>query len=66
MLVALVAAAAFELVQLHEGVYAALVQPAPPMYVFANALIVIDDEAVTVVDTHRHISGTERRRSDDR
>ena len=51
MLFALLAGVAFEIVQIHEGVYAARVQPAPPMYVFANALIVVDDEGVTVVDT---------------
>jgi glyoxylase-like metal-dependent hydrolase (beta-lactamase superfamily II) len=59
MLLALVAAAAFDIVQLSEGVYAALVQPMPPMYVFANALIVVDDDGVTVVDTHQSPSAAE-------
>lgn len=50
--VALWADGAFEIVQVAEGVYAALVRSHPPMYVFANALIVIDDEGVVVVDSH--------------
>ena len=32
---------AFELVELDDGIYVAVVDPAPPMYVFANALIVV-------------------------
>ena len=59
MLFALLAGVAFEIVQIHEGVYAARVQPMPPMYVFANALIVIDDEGVTVVDTHQSPAAAE-------
>ena len=59
MTLLLLLAAAFELVQLDEGIYAALVDPQPPMYVFANALIVIDDEAVTVIDTHQSPSAAE-------
>ena len=59
MTLLLLLAAAFELVQLDEGIYAALVEPQPPMYVFANALIVIDDEAVTVIDTHQSPSAAE-------
>lgn len=47
------AAAAFEIVTLTQGIHVAIVQPEPPMYVFANALIIEDDEAVTVVDTHQ-------------
>jgi len=59
MTLLLLLAAAFELVRLDEGIYAALVEPQPPMYVFANALIVIDDEAVTVIDTHQSPSAAE-------
>lgn len=59
MLFALLVAAAFDIVQLHDGVYAALVDPTPPMYVFANALIVIDDGGVTVVDTHQSPAAAE-------
>ena len=59
MTLLLLLAAAFELVQLDEGIYAALVDPQPPMYVFANALILIDDEAVTVIDTHQSPSAAE-------
>ena len=47
---ALLTAAAFEIVSLSPGVYAALVEPTPPMYVFANALVILDEEGVTVVD----------------
>lgn len=43
----------FHLEQLADGVYAAIVDPTPPMYVFANALIVINREDVLVVDTHQ-------------
>lgn len=50
-----VAAAAFEIVALAEGVHVALVQPEPPSYAFANALIIEDDETVTVVDTHQSL-----------
>lgn len=56
---ALIAAAAFEIVSLSPGVYVALVEPSPPMYVFANALIVLDDEGVTVVDTHQSPAAAE-------
>lgn len=41
----------FHLQKLADGVYAAIVDPYPPMYVFANSLIVINDEDVLVVDT---------------
>ena len=44
---------AFELIELSEGVYVAIVQPQPPMYVFSNALVIVGDRAVTVVDTHQ-------------
>ena len=44
---------AFELVELGVGIYVAVVDPEPPMYVFANALIVVGDRAITVVDTHQ-------------
>ena len=61
MLFALLAGVAFEIVPIHEGVYAARVQPTPPMYVFANALIIIivDDEGVSVVDTHQSPAAAE-------
>jgi glyoxylase-like metal-dependent hydrolase (beta-lactamase superfamily II) len=49
----------FELVRLDEGVYAALVKPRPPTYVFANALVVLGDDAVLVVDTHQAPSAAE-------
>lgn len=42
----------FVLEQLSKKVVAALVVPRPPMYVFANALIVMDSAGVIVVDTH--------------
>lgn len=51
-MLALLAAAAFEIVALAPGVYAALVETSPPMKVVANALIILDEEGVTVVDTH--------------
>ena len=56
---ALLSAAAFEIVSLSPGVYAALVEPTPPMYVFANALIILDEEGVTVVDTHQSPAAAE-------
>ena len=40
----------FDLTELAEGVYAATVRPNPPMYVFANSLIVIGADGVLVVD----------------
>jgi glyoxylase-like metal-dependent hydrolase (beta-lactamase superfamily II) len=43
----------FELVQLAPNVHVALVRPNPPRYVFANALIVIRERDVVVVDTHQ-------------
>ncbi len=55
----LVAAAAFEIVALAEGVHVALVRPDPPSYAFANALIIEDDETVTVVDTHQSLEAAE-------
>jgi cyclase len=41
----------FHLQKLADGVYAAIVDPNPPMYVFANSLIVINRKDVLVVDT---------------
>ncbi len=43
----------FELVQLAPNVHVALVRPNPPRYVFANALIVIRERDVLVVDSHQ-------------
>ena len=43
----------FELVELAPNVCVALVTPNPPRYVFANALIVIRETDVLVVDTHQ-------------
>jgi len=43
----------FELVQLSPNVHVAVVRPNPPRYVFANALIVIRERDVVVVDTHQ-------------
>ncbi len=42
----------FALEELAPGVWAGLVLPQPPMYVFANALIVERDEGLLVVDSH--------------
>lgn len=42
----------FEIVRLADGVYAGVVNPYPPMYVFANALLVVGAEGALVVDTH--------------
>jgi cyclase len=60
LVVALVLAAAeasaeefFDLVEIAQGVYGALVVDRPPTYVFANALVVIDEAGVVVVDTHQ-------------
>ena len=46
----------FKITEITEGVYAAIVNPRPPMYVFANSLIVINEESVLVVDTHQSLS----------
>ena len=43
----------FAIEKVGEGVYAAHVVARPPMYVFANALIVVGDDGVLVVDTHQ-------------
>ena len=43
----------FELVELAPNVHVALVTPDPPRYVFANALVVIRERDVVVVDTHQ-------------
>ena len=43
----------FTIEEVTEGVYTAHVVPRPPMYVFANALIVVGDDGVLVVDTHQ-------------
>jgi glyoxylase-like metal-dependent hydrolase (beta-lactamase superfamily II) len=50
--------APFRIERLAEGVHAGLVNPLPPMYVFANALIVVGDDGVLVVDTHASPSAT--------
>lgn len=42
----------FRIEELGEGVYAAVVNARPPMYVFANALIIVGADQVLVVDTH--------------
>lgn len=42
----------FRIERLGEGIYAAIVNARPPMYVFANALIVVGADQVLVVDTH--------------
>lgn len=43
----------FDLVPIAPGVYAAEVVDRPPMYAFANSLVVIDTEGVLVVDTQQ-------------
>lgn len=43
----------FDVVDLTDGVFAAVVRPDPPMAVFANALVVIGQDGVLVVDTHQ-------------
>ncbi len=43
----------FELVELAPNVHVALVTPNPPRYAFANALIVIRENDVLVIDTHQ-------------
>ncbi|MGH6692910.1 MAG: MBL fold metallo-hydrolase [Longimicrobiales bacterium] len=48
----------FRIERIAEGVHAGLVNPFPPMYVFANALIVVGDDGVLVVDTHASPSAT--------
>lgn len=53
------AAEMFDLEKLAEGVYAALVKPRPPTYVFANSLIVIGTDAALVVDTQQSPSAAE-------
>ena len=58
-MLSVVAAALFEVVTLAEGVHVALVRPDVPSYAFANALVIEDDESVTVVDTHQLPSAAE-------
>ena len=43
----------FELEQLAEGVYAALVVDRPDAYAFANSLVVVGDDGVLIVDTQQ-------------
>ncbi|MDH5805754.1 MAG: MBL fold metallo-hydrolase, partial [Gemmatimonadota bacterium] len=43
----------FDVVEIRPGVFAGLVVPSPPMYAFANSLIVIDEQGVLVVDTQQ-------------
>ncbi|MEN8376101.1 MAG: MBL fold metallo-hydrolase [Gemmatimonadota bacterium] len=42
----------FDFTELAEGVFAATVRPGPPMYVFANSLVVVGEAGVLVVDAH--------------
>lgn len=49
----------FEIVELAEGVWAAVVVRYPPMTVFANALVVEGEAGVLVVDTHASPSAAE-------
>lgn len=49
----------FELVELAPNVHVALVTPNPPRYVFANALVVIREHDVVVVDTHQSPSAAQ-------
>lgn len=49
----------FRLEELAHGVWAAIAQPYPPTYVFANALVVVGERGVLVVDTHASTAAAE-------